>query len=23
AMADNTGLWERLLKGCREGRDDE
>ncbi|ECH2068250.1 CaiF/GrlA family transcriptional regulator [Salmonella enterica] len=22
-MADNTGLWERLLKGCRGGRDDE
>lgn len=22
-MVDNTGLWERLLKGCREGRDDE
>ncbi|HIB1616992.1 TPA: CaiF/GrlA family transcriptional regulator [Salmonella enterica subsp. enterica serovar Muenchen] len=23
AMADNTGLWERLLKACREERDDE
>ncbi|EEO7208528.1 CaiF/GrlA family transcriptional regulator [Salmonella enterica subsp. enterica serovar Rubislaw] len=22
-MAGNTGLWEKLLKGCREGRDDE
>ncbi|EID6351602.1 CaiF/GrlA family transcriptional regulator [Salmonella enterica] len=22
-MADNTGLWETLLKGVREGRDDE
>ncbi|EBS0894516.1 CaiF/GrlA family transcriptional regulator [Salmonella enterica] len=22
-MAGNTGLWEQLLKGCREGRDDE
>ncbi|KAF1366331.1 CaiF/GrlA family transcriptional regulator [Yokenella regensburgei] len=23
AMSDNTGLWERLLKGCRKGRDDQ
>lgn len=22
-MTGNPGLWERLLKGCREGRDDE
>ncbi|ELD9771022.1 CaiF/GrlA family transcriptional regulator [Salmonella enterica] len=22
-MVGNTGLWEQLLKGCREGRDDE
>ncbi|EAX2525116.1 CaiF/GrlA family transcriptional regulator, partial [Salmonella enterica] len=22
-MADNIGLWEKLLRGCREGRDDE
>ncbi|EBY1954784.1 CaiF/GrlA family transcriptional regulator [Salmonella enterica subsp. enterica serovar Sandiego] len=22
-MSGNTGLWEQLLKGCREGRDDE
>ncbi|EAQ4583457.1 CaiF/GrlA family transcriptional regulator [Salmonella enterica subsp. enterica] len=22
-MAGNTGLWEQLLKGCREGHDDE
>ncbi|EHC5910981.1 CaiF/GrlA family transcriptional regulator, partial [Salmonella enterica subsp. enterica serovar Eastbourne] len=22
-MAGNTGLWEKLLRGCREGRDDE
>lgn len=22
-MADNIGIWEQLLKGCREGRDDE
>lgn len=22
-MTGNSGLWERLLKGCREGRDDE
>ncbi|EDM7409310.1 CaiF/GrlA family transcriptional regulator [Salmonella enterica subsp. enterica serovar Sandiego] len=22
-MADNIGIWEQLLKGCREGRSDE
>jgi Protein of unknown function (DUF1401). len=22
-MTDNLGIWEQLLKGCREGRDDE
>ncbi|EAM8464825.1 CaiF/GrlA family transcriptional regulator, partial [Salmonella enterica] len=22
-MADNIGIWEQLLKGCREGRGDE
>ncbi|EAS6989599.1 CaiF/GrlA family transcriptional regulator [Salmonella enterica] len=22
-MADNPGLWEKLLRGCREGRNDE